>query len=566
MTRIIMHGCNGKMGQTISRIVKEDESAKIVAGVDPFDGITNDYPVFASITDCDVALESAKDINLQPKDNDAAKTWEKTKKAVSGLTSAFNDLGKSVGGSTEKALNALSSTLNTSIALADSIVDFTKRCTKMIELAAEEGVTAIKVIEASSVILEIISLVVQLGQAIASAFNNDAMEQFRESVRNLREDIRDLLHELDLEKRLGANSTIFGADAWGNFATNIKIADEANKKWQEVQGNTIKNAETLSMLISDESKEFIYLVDQQSNLFGSKSRNVQQGRYEDIDKTIAAMKVKWKHKTWFKSEQSEALIDAVPELFDDSGKLIKDALSSLIGSEVYKHLSEENQDYINEMSKAWEEYKEYLQTVKDTFADFLGGIGNNIGDMFVDAFKTGESCLDNFEESWDLAMENILNSVMYNNFLQPIFANAQQELEDMGYFENPEEHQDEMLQLLLRTKEESLQQQANYDDFMRKAQEIGLYESGKSRSSVSGGINSITQDTAEEMNGRFTQIQSHTFSINNQVKEMRSLSAAQLEILQGIKGDTARLEVIEENMVALKRTVSDMQTYGIRIK
>ena len=54
MVKFIMHGCNGKMGQTISRIVKEDQSAQIVAGVDKYLGIANDYPVFDSIEKCDV--------------------------------------------------------------------------------------------------------------------------------------------------------------------------------------------------------------------------------------------------------------------------------------------------------------------------------------------------------------------------------------------------------------------------------------------------------------------------------------------------------------------------------
>ncbi|MBP5609066.1 MAG: hypothetical protein J6X66_12485, partial [Lachnospiraceae bacterium] len=54
MVRIIMHGCNGKMGQTITNIVKEDADAQIVAGIDLFDGIKNEYPVFKSLADCDV--------------------------------------------------------------------------------------------------------------------------------------------------------------------------------------------------------------------------------------------------------------------------------------------------------------------------------------------------------------------------------------------------------------------------------------------------------------------------------------------------------------------------------
>ena len=57
MVKMIMHGCNGKMGQTISRIVKEDAGAVIVAGVDKYTGITNDYPVFESIEKCDVEAD-----------------------------------------------------------------------------------------------------------------------------------------------------------------------------------------------------------------------------------------------------------------------------------------------------------------------------------------------------------------------------------------------------------------------------------------------------------------------------------------------------------------------------
>ena len=57
MVSIIMHGCNGKMGQTISRLVAEDANAKIVAGVDPFDGVKNTYPVFSAIDQCDVEAD-----------------------------------------------------------------------------------------------------------------------------------------------------------------------------------------------------------------------------------------------------------------------------------------------------------------------------------------------------------------------------------------------------------------------------------------------------------------------------------------------------------------------------
>lgn len=57
MIRIIMHGCNGKMGQVITGIVAEDAQAEIVAGIDLYDGIQNTYPVFADIADCKVEAD-----------------------------------------------------------------------------------------------------------------------------------------------------------------------------------------------------------------------------------------------------------------------------------------------------------------------------------------------------------------------------------------------------------------------------------------------------------------------------------------------------------------------------
>ena len=57
MVKVIMHGCNGHMGQVITGIIAADPEIEIVAGVDPYDGITNTYPVFSTIADCDVMAD-----------------------------------------------------------------------------------------------------------------------------------------------------------------------------------------------------------------------------------------------------------------------------------------------------------------------------------------------------------------------------------------------------------------------------------------------------------------------------------------------------------------------------
>ncbi len=54
MTRIIMHGCNGRMGRVVTEICKDDAEVQIVAGVDTYTGVENAYPVFTSISEVDV--------------------------------------------------------------------------------------------------------------------------------------------------------------------------------------------------------------------------------------------------------------------------------------------------------------------------------------------------------------------------------------------------------------------------------------------------------------------------------------------------------------------------------
>lgn len=63
MTKVIMHGCNGKMGQTITAMCKDDPEIEIVAGIDLYDGIKNDYPVFPNISVCDVKADAVIDFS-----------------------------------------------------------------------------------------------------------------------------------------------------------------------------------------------------------------------------------------------------------------------------------------------------------------------------------------------------------------------------------------------------------------------------------------------------------------------------------------------------------------------
>ena len=53
----MMHGCNGAMGQVISGIIEESESAVMAAGIDFKDDGHNPYPVFKNLEDCNVDVD-----------------------------------------------------------------------------------------------------------------------------------------------------------------------------------------------------------------------------------------------------------------------------------------------------------------------------------------------------------------------------------------------------------------------------------------------------------------------------------------------------------------------------
>ncbi|MCI5640016.1 MAG: 4-hydroxy-tetrahydrodipicolinate reductase [Lachnospiraceae bacterium] len=63
MTKVIMLGCNGRMGQMITEMISQDDECQIVAGVDIFTEKENSYPVFAKIEDCQIDADAIIDFS-----------------------------------------------------------------------------------------------------------------------------------------------------------------------------------------------------------------------------------------------------------------------------------------------------------------------------------------------------------------------------------------------------------------------------------------------------------------------------------------------------------------------
>ena len=63
MVKMIMHGCNGRMGHVIVDLCKEDQDIQVVAGVDAFGENAYDFPVFKSLSECNVDADVIVDFS-----------------------------------------------------------------------------------------------------------------------------------------------------------------------------------------------------------------------------------------------------------------------------------------------------------------------------------------------------------------------------------------------------------------------------------------------------------------------------------------------------------------------
>lgn len=102
---------------------------------------------------------------------------------------------------------------------------------------------------------------------------------------------------------------------------------------------------------------------------------------------------------------------------------------------------------------------------------------------------------------------------------------------------------------------------------------MGAFEEDVNRLASSKGIATASQDSVDELNGRITVIQGHTFSIVESVKILVTNSSKILQHLAGIERNTGRLEAIEANIGAvrtelssMKATVNDIAVKGIKLK
>ena len=91
MTKVIMHGCTGRMGHVIVDLAKSDDNIEIVAGVDAHGENTYSFPVFDSVEKCDVEADVLIDFSTAAAVDNLLKVCTDKKLPVVLCTTGLSD-------------------------------------------------------------------------------------------------------------------------------------------------------------------------------------------------------------------------------------------------------------------------------------------------------------------------------------------------------------------------------------------------------------------------------------------------------------------------------------------
>ena len=223
--------------------------------------------------------------------------------------------------------------------------------------------------------------------------------------------------------------------------------------------------------------------------------------------------------------------------------------------------------------KAEENYEAALKQMDDYLGGLFGNYASDIMDAVIDAFERGTDAAEAFGDVTKKVMRNVVKDMMQAAILQPVIK-EQSELVKKAYASGDD---NAILQAIIQATEKVKGEQERMTGFITKANEElkkkGLdltAGSAATREASQKGIATASQDSVDELNGRMTAVQGHTYNI---AENTRMLLGTANEILKGVVGIErntgnvhARLSVVEQHLKSVKDTVGDIALKGIKIK
>ena len=466
--------------------------------------------------------------------------WEKLSEVLGRVNDDLQEVGDSLGGVVGEVIDAAGTIATSTINIISGIKQLTKVAVDGVKSTSEAGAAAMTTLEKASVILSIISAVLQVYQALAGLFKNTESAEER-SIR-LAKEFNEELRVMNERARINKDDdSIFGDAVYENFRRNIQVMRDALQDLEEdKKALKWRGDETLRYAIH------------------------ARGPWASASESIANMQVQTQKSGLFRSAKYASLKDLIPELFGDDGQINMDALKEFAdeSNDTFQKLSKSNQNLIKSLVADWETYEEALEATRDYLSSIFGELGDTILDTMIsvaDGTMSAADAMTTRLEALSDVVRNFAKNMIYAMTLGPILDEAQKEIEKIQLGEGTEEEKFEAMMAVLDSALDDITESQDvatewWNRLKTMAKNKGFdLDGGETQQGKAGAMYTVSQDSFTRMEGIATSIQSHITSIDLKFDNIAAQFTAQLDAMNAIVTNTSPISSIYTLMSTIYR-------------
>ena len=434
--------------------------------------------------------KAASNTQTSPKEN-AIEKWQRLEKTLGDIADGFKDIGDAVGGTTGEIISAAGEIAATATSMISSIVTLTESSASAITTTSTTAANAIKAVERASVILAIIQAVLSVATKIASLFNND--EEKQAEIDRLQGRIEQLQWELDNANAIRLQRNSFDAvknvkDAYNNAAKSIMSA------YKDV-GNFVERFFIRRSKEDEIEKKAIQsIADAYSNLKYTDSNLLGKNKFGDTRERLNNL------------AEQQLLLQKQINAENDKKKTDKSKI----------------REWERQIQELGAEAAEVINEVVETI---IGGtaeeIAKELGDAFIDAFMEGENAAEAWGEKVDEIVADIMRQMIISKFLEErigeVFNRYKSKWFKDGVFIGIDNVIDSMSGFADDLNKVGDEFQAIWDSLPAETKELLGNAGAAQQEATERGFKAMSQDTGDELNGRFTDIQGKVTDIRGYV-------------------------------------------------
>lgn len=434
--------------------------------------------------------KAASNTQTSPQES-AIKKWQRLEKTLGDIADGFKDIGDAVGGTTGEIISAAGEIAAAATSMISSIVTLTESSASAITTTSTTAANAIKAVERASVILAIIQAVLSVATKIASLFNND--EEKQAEIDRLQGRIEQLQWELDNANAIRLQRNSFDAvknvkDAYNNAAKSIMSA------YKDVGNFVERFFIRRSKEAEIEKKAIQSIADAYSNLKYTDSNLLGKNKFGDTRERLNNL------------AEQQLLLQKQINAENDKKKTDKSKI----------------REWERQIQELGAEAAEVINEVVETI---IGGtaeeIAKELGDAFIDAFMEGENAAEAWGEKVDEIVADIMRQMIISKFLEErigeVFNRYKSKWFKDGVFIGIDNVIDSMSGFADDLNKVGDEFQAIWDSLPAETKELLGNAGAAQQEATERGFKAMSQDTGDELNGRFTDIQGKVTDIRGYV-------------------------------------------------